>query len=611
MDIHEYQAKEILARFGVPVPRGGLAYSPEQAGYRAHELGGSAWVVKAQIHSGGRGAAGGVKLCRDEHEVAAFAATLFGKQLVTKQTDANGKGVYRLWVEAASDIAREMYLGLVLDRKSERIMIVASAHGGMEIEDLAETDPDSLRRMTVDPAVGLSEFQARELAFQLGLKGGQIAQMVTILKACYRAYRDLDAVMVEINPLVITGAGDLVALDAKMSFDTNALFRQPNVAELRDRSQEAPRESTAGDHGLAYVGLDGDIGCIINGAGLAMATMDMIKLAGGEPANFLDIGGGASPERVVRAFRTVLADRNVSVILVNIFAGINRCDWVAEGVVKACREVGLTIPVVVRLAGTNEEEGKRIIETSGLPLISADTLAEAAAEASLVFVPPPFAADAIMEAADAGIKTAVCVTDGIPSQDMMHVKRFLKRYPEARKMRLIGPNCAGIISPGKGFMGIMPPHIYMPGRIGIAGRSGTLGYEAAAQMKALGIGVSTSVGIGGDPINGSSFKDILELFEADPETDAIMMIGEIGGPQAAEAAAFARDQMKKPVVAYIAGLSAPKGRKMGHAGAIISAFGESAQEKVEILEAAGIAVAPNPSAMGDTMARVLGKAKAA
>jgi malate-CoA ligase subunit alpha len=227
------------------------------------------------------------------------------------------------------------------------------------------------------------------------------------------------------------------------------------------------------------------------------------------------------------------------------------------------------------------------------------------AEASLVFVPPPFAADAIMEAADAGIRTAVSVTDGIPSQDMMRVKRFLRRYPEARKLRLIGPNCAGIISPGKGFMGIMPPHIYMPGRVGIVGRSGTLGYEAASQMKALGIGVSTSVGIGGDPINGSSFKDILQLFENDPETDAIMLIGEIGGPQEAEAAAYARDHMKKPVVAYIAGLSAPKGRKMGHAGAIISAFGESAQEKVEILEAAGITVAPNPSAMGETMARVL------
>ncbi len=233
------------------------------------------------------------------------------------------------------------------------------------------------------------------------------------------------------------------------------------------------------------------------------------------------------------------------------------------------------------------------------------------AEASLIFVPPPFAADAIMEAADAGIRTAVCVTDGIPSQDMMRVKRFLRRYPAERKLRLIGPNCAGVISPGKGFMGIMPPHIYMAGRVGIVGRSGTLGYEAAAQMKALGIGVSTSVGIGGDPINGSSFRDILELFEADPDTDAVMMIGEIGGPQEAEAAAYARDFMKKPVVAYIAGLSAPKGRKMGHAGAIVSAFGESAQEKVEILSAAGITVAPNPSAMGQTMSMVLTQRKAA
>lgn len=319
-----------------------------------------------------------MKLCRSPEEVQDYAQTLFGRQLVTKQTDANGKGVYRLWVEAASEIRQELYLGFVLDRKSERIMIVASAHGGMEIEDLAESDADSLRRMVIDPAVGLVPFQARELAFSLGLRGGQIAQMVNVLTACHRAYRELDATMVEINPLIINGSGDLVALDAKMSFDTNALYRRPEVAELRDRSQEDPRESMAGDYGLAYVGLDGDIGCIINGAGLAMATMDMIKLAGGEPANFLDIGGGASPERVVRAFRTVLTDRNVQVILVNIFAGINRCDWVAEGVVKAYREVGMTIPVVVRLAGTNVEEGQRILAESGLPLHTADTLAEAA-----------------------------------------------------------------------------------------------------------------------------------------------------------------------------------------------------------------------------------------
>jgi malate-CoA ligase subunit beta len=381
MDIHEYQAKDILARFGVPVPKGGLAYSPEQAAYRARDLGHGPYVVKAQVHAGGRGAAGGVRLCRTVEEVQGFAATLFGRQLVTKQTDAAGKGVYRLWVEAGSEIAKELYLGFVLDRSSERIMIIASSEGGMEIEDIAATKPDSLKRMTVDPAVGLAEYQARELAFSLGLTAQQVGQMVTILKACYRAYRDLDAMMVEINPLIVTGQGDLMALDAKMSFDTNALFRQSQVAELRDRSQEDPRESAAGDHGLAYVGLTGDIGCIINGAGLAMATMDMIKLAGGEPANFLDIGGGASPERVVRAFRTVLSDRNVGVVLVNIFAGINRCDWVAEGVVQAYRELGLTLPVVVRLAGTNEEEGRAIIAGSGLPLIAADTLADAAARA--------------------------------------------------------------------------------------------------------------------------------------------------------------------------------------------------------------------------------------
>ncbi|MGI1663653.1 malate--CoA ligase subunit beta [Palleronia sp. KMU-117] len=391
MDIHEHQAKEILAGFGVPVPRGGVAYSPEQAAYRARELGGRLWVVKAQIHSGGRGEAGGVKLCRSEDEVRSYAASLLGRALVTKQTGAAGKGVYRLWVEEGSDIARELYLGFVLDRKSERIMIVASAHGGMEIEDLAERDPASLVRMVVDPAVGLAEFQARELAFALGLSGGQVGQMVNVLRACYRAYRDLDAMMVEINPLVVTGAGDLVALDAKMSFDTNALFRRPQVAALRDPSQEDPREAMAADNGLAYVGLEGDIGCIINGAGLAMATMDMIKLAGGEPANFLDIGGGASPERVCQAFRTVLSDGNVSVILVNIFAGINRCDWIAKGVVQAYREVGLTLPVVVRLAGTNVEAGREILRGSGLPIVAADTLAEAA-EAAVAARPTSAAA---------------------------------------------------------------------------------------------------------------------------------------------------------------------------------------------------------------------------
>jgi malate-CoA ligase subunit beta len=378
MDIHEYQAKELLAGFGVPVPRGGLAYSPEQAVYRAREIGGHAWVVKAQIHSGGRGKAGGVKLCRDEHEVEAAADALLGRKLVTEQTGPRGKIVYRLYVEPAVRWRRELYLGFVLDRKTERVMVVASSAGGMEIEEIAHEKPETLIRVAVEPAVGMQGFQAREIAFALGLESGQIAPAVTAILGCYRAFRELDATMVEINPLIVTEEGGILALDAKMSFDDNALFRRPQIAELRDKSQEDPRETQAADRGLSYVGLEGNIGCIVNGAGLAMATMDMIKLAGGEPANFLDIGGGATPERVAKAFRLVTMDKNVRAVLVNIFAGINRCDWVAQGVVKAVELAPLDVPLIVRLAGTHVEEGRQILAESGVALISATSLADAA-----------------------------------------------------------------------------------------------------------------------------------------------------------------------------------------------------------------------------------------
>jgi succinyl-CoA synthetase beta subunit len=378
MDIHEYQAKELLSEFGIPVPRGGLAYSPEQAAYRAREIGGARWIVKAQVHAGGRGKAGGVKLCAEENEVWDAADALLGKRLVTHQTGARGKVVYRLYVEAATDIAREFYLGLVLDRKSERVMIVASAAGGMEIEDISRDRPETLIRVSVDPAVGMQPFQAREIAFALGFEAGQVAKAVETLLGCYRAFRELDATMVEINPLALTADGQLLALDAKMSFDDNALFRRPQISELRDKSQEDPRETRATDRGLSYVGLDGSIGCIINGAGLAMATMDMIKHAGGEPANFLDIGGGATPERVAKAFALVLSDERVEAILVNIFAGINRCDWVAQGIVQALQKVEIKVPLVVRLAGTHVEEGRRILQASSFPIIAADTLADAA-----------------------------------------------------------------------------------------------------------------------------------------------------------------------------------------------------------------------------------------
>ncbi|MEO0426474.1 MAG: malate--CoA ligase subunit beta [Pseudomonadota bacterium] len=389
MDIHEYQAKEILAGFGVPVPRGGIAYSPEQAGYRARELAGRAWVVKAQIHSGGRGEAGGVKICRSEEEIVEASQGMLGRMLATRQTGPRGKLVSRLYVEEATDIARELYLGFVLDRASERIMVVASSEGGMEIEELSAEKPETIRRLSIDPATGLRDFQSRELAFALGFEAAQVNDAVRIFKGAYRAFRDLDATMVEINPLVVTGDGRLVALDAKMSFDDNAMFRRPQIAELRDKSQEDPRESHANDRGLNYVGLDGNIGCMINGAGLAMATLDMIKLAGGEPANFLDIGGGASPERVLKAFRAVLMDPKVEVVLVNIFAGINRCDWVAEGVVQAFEKLELQLPVVVRLAGTNVEEGQAIIANSGLPIVTATSLADAAQKAVAALAAAP------------------------------------------------------------------------------------------------------------------------------------------------------------------------------------------------------------------------------
>lgn len=378
MDIHEYQAKEILTKYGIRIAEGGLAYSPEESVQRAREIEGDVWVVKAQIHSGGRGKAGGIKVCRTHDEVETAAEELLGKEIATRQTGPEGKLCSRVYIEAGTQIAKEMYLCFLIDRASERIVMVGAREGGMEIEELADTNPGAIKKIHIEPSVGLQDFQAREMAFALGLGAAQLTHAIKTIRGCYRAFRDLDASMLEINPLVVTGGGDLIALDAKMSFDDNALFRHHEIAELRDKTQGDIREVAAADHGLSYIGLKGDIGCMINGAGLAMATMDMIKLAGGEPANFLDVGGGASAERTEKAFRLVLADKGVKAILVNIFAGINRCDWIAEGVVQAVKNIDMKIPLVVRLSGTNVAEGQRIIAESGLPIITAGTLAEAA-----------------------------------------------------------------------------------------------------------------------------------------------------------------------------------------------------------------------------------------
>jgi malate-CoA ligase subunit beta len=378
LDIHEYQAKEILAEYGVKIADGGLAYTPVEAVQRAREISSSSWVVKAQIHSGARGKAGGIKICKTHDEVDKAAEELLGKKLVTHQSGPAGKICSRVYIEAGTNFTRELYLCFLIDRSSERIVMVGSTQGGMEIEKLAKTNPELIHKVYIEPAVGLQDFQARTMAFALGLEDPKLlSRSVKIIKGCYRALRDLDANMLEINPLVVTD-NELIALDAKMSFDDNALFRRHKIAELRDKTQGDHREVAAAEQGLSYVGLSGDIGCMINGAGLAMATMDMIKLAGGEPANFLDVGGGASAERTEKAFRLVLADKNVKALLVNIFAGINRCDWIAEGVVQAIKNIDMKIPLVVRLSGTNVAQGRKIITESNLPIIMAETLAEAA-----------------------------------------------------------------------------------------------------------------------------------------------------------------------------------------------------------------------------------------
>jgi succinyl-CoA synthetase beta subunit len=378
MNIHEYQAKELLAKFGVAVPQGGVAYTADEAIGVARRLGGSVWVVKAQIHAGGRGKAGGVKLARSEDEVAAAARAMLGRKLVTHQTGPAGREVKRVYVEEGCDIARELYLGLLIDRDTGRVTLIGSTEGGVEIEEVAARSPEKILKVPIDPASGIEPFHARKIAYGLGLEGAQIGVAVKFITALYRAFSDLDASVVEINPLVVTGSGQVLALDAKMGFDDNALFRHPEIEALRDEDEEDPTELEAAKHGLNYLKLDGNIGCMVNGAGLAMATMDIIKLHGAGPANFLDVGGGATRERVSTAFKLILSDPNVEGILVNIFGGIMRCDLIAEGVVAAAREVNLHVPLVVRLEGTNVDLGKRILQQSGLPILAAENLVDAA-----------------------------------------------------------------------------------------------------------------------------------------------------------------------------------------------------------------------------------------
>ncbi|RMG67067.1 MAG: ADP-forming succinate--CoA ligase subunit beta [Calditrichaeota bacterium] len=378
MNIHEYQAKDILRRYGVAVPRGKVAFTPEEARRAAEELGGEVFVVKAQIHAGGRGKAGGVKLARSVDEVESLARQMLGMKLVTHQTGPEGKVVHRLLIEEGIDIARELYLGIVLDRSMSKLVFMASTEGGVEIEKVAAEHPEAIFKEYVEPAIGLQPYQARRLAFRLGLSGAQVKNAVKFMLSLYQAFVDTDASLAEINPLVVTGSGEVLALDAKMNFDDNALYRHPDIQDMRDLEEEDPLEVEASKYHLNYIKLDGNVGCMVNGAGLAMATMDIIKLAGGMPANFLDVGGGASVETVRNGFRILLSDPNVKAVLVNIFGGIVRCDRVAQGIIEAAKSIDITVPMVIRLAGTNAEEAARLLQESGMNFEVATNLEEAA-----------------------------------------------------------------------------------------------------------------------------------------------------------------------------------------------------------------------------------------
>src|SRR5262245_21464201 len=378
MKIHEYQGKELLSKFGVPVPRGYPAFTAQEAVEAAQKLSGKVWVVKAQIHAGGRGKGGGVKLARSLDEVKTLATQMLGMQLKTIQTGPEGQKVRRLWVEEGADIKKEYYVAALTDRATQKVALMASSEGGMDIEDVAHKTPEKIITVYVEPLEGLTDAQPDQLAKGIGVPAGSMAQAKDVFRKLYQCYMDTDAALVEINPMILEGDGNIKALDAKFNFDSNALFRHPEIAALRDLDEEDPAEIEASKFDLSYISLDGNIGCLVNGAGLAMATMDTIKLFGGEPANFLDVGGGATAEKVTEAFKIMLKNPNVKGILVNIFGGIMKCDTIADGVIAACKAVNLTVPLVVRMKGTNEDLGKKLLAASGLPIISADTMAEAA-----------------------------------------------------------------------------------------------------------------------------------------------------------------------------------------------------------------------------------------
>eukprot|EP00210_Caulerpa_lentillifera_P008752 g8348.t1 len=567
--LYEYQAKKILSGQGIPTPRGILITSPGEASDAARTIGGGAWMLKAQIKAGGRGKAGGIRLVRGADTLEKEARDLLGQRLVTHQTGPEGLLVESVYVEQAISIQGELYLGCIFDRAHACIRMIFSHEGGVDIEDVK-----AITTCAIDPVIGFQPFHGRLLSEDLPLSPARRRNLLTLMEKLYAAVMACDALLIELNPLTWTADDQLVALDARMILDDNAwaLRHEEVLAELLGSESSIPS--------FNYIPLDGEIGCLVNGAGLAMATMDLIHFHGGRPANFLDIGGGASRESVAEALRLLYKKTPPLALLINIFGGIVQCDQVAQGLLDALDLYG-DLPVVVRLDGTNVDKGKQLLEKSPFTIIIESNFNQAVLRT--------------LSLAQEG-------NEGIPVLEMLKIKRLLIDS----KTKLIGPNCPGLIRPGNCKIGIMPGHLHSPGSIGIVSRSGTLTYEAVAQTTNLGLGQSLCIGIGGDPVHGVSFVDCIKFFFDHEGTDAIVMIGEIGGAEEEETVDFLTShEFKKPIIAYIAGVTAPPGQKMGHAGAIISKKQDNAAPKIEVLEQAGVIIAHSPAHIGQTVYDVL------